>query len=240
MRIALTTDQAKLAADIQAAASQRADLILAPRGLTSWQDVAAQAELSDGPFAAEIANLAKQNSIAILASFVERCTSGTFKAALMSDHAGHMICCYRQTHLPEDANAAHLDHGQWLTQAMLNGVMTGLLLGEDLLHPELARALAVSGTSLLLVLEDGRLLADTLRSLAIARALENHLPVVIASASLTGMADPNGRFHDGNLIETAAPISAGNHRRGTRLARRRPQLYHAITMVEDAENKPPL
>jgi predicted amidohydrolase len=240
LRIALSPNRTDLGEKARSAAEENAVLLLAPLALDDWSDALDQAETSDGPFAAEVASIAASHGIAVYAGFIEHCTSGNFNAALLCDAEGHMLCCYRQTHMPEGARSHGLIHGQWLSQARINGTTMGLMIGEDLLHPEAARSLAVSGSEMLLVLEDGRLDAEQLRILTSARALENHMPVVIAGTSLCGAASADGHFHTSESVDVTRHLETSREGRHMRLTRRRPRLYNAITLIDPDEDKPPL
>ena len=78
--------------------------------------------------------------------YLERCTGRKHEAVQAIDLNGRALANYRQTHLGPGATERGVSPGQWLTQVRIDAAGIGLLLGEDVLAPEPARALALAGT----------------------------------------------------------------------------------------------
>jgi predicted amidohydrolase len=206
-----------------------ADLAILPErwsGGGGWTE----GEPSDGIFARTLAGIARQARCAIIAPYLEQEKERRYASVLVIDGLGLGLCGYRKTHLSMREQADGLSRGNWLSIVPVEGERIGLLLGEDILHPETARCLALEGASLLVAastVEPGLLTA-----LARVRAVENGLPFVAVSGGSAGQviaADPEGRV----LVDAPAPATFDlaevqtdpSHRHA---ARRRAELYRAI------------
>ncbi len=206
-----------------------ADLAILPErwsGGGGWTE----GEPSDGAFARTLAGIARQARCAIIAPYLEQENERRYASILVIDGRGLGLCGYRKTHLSEHEQADGLSRGNWLSIVPVEGERIGLLLGEDILHPETARCLALEGASLLVAastVEPG-----LLGALARVRAVENGLPFVAVSGGSAGQviaADPQGRV----LVDAPAPATFDLAEVQTdpshHLAvRRRAELYRAI------------
>jgi predicted amidohydrolase len=181
-----------------------------------------------------VAAIARRHRIAIAAGYVESAFGHLFSAAVCVDAAGIAIAHYRRVHL-QPGEEARLSHGQWTTLAPAGGLRLGLLLGADLLAPEAARVLVLSGAGLLLCLGAPQSLPpQAVAVLAAARAIETGTPLALATFDGT----PGGLFaSDGGELSFADPASG--LRLATvpescpqRLPRRRPELYRLLCADE--------
>jgi predicted amidohydrolase len=203
-----------------------ADLAIFPPG---WSADRAdlEPELSDGALAQRLMELAGRAGSAILAPYAEREDDRTFASLLLVDGSGRGLCSYRKTHLSPEDQARQLARGNWMTIVPLQGQRIGLALGEDLLHPEMTRCLALEGASLLLGVAGFQ--RPILRALAQVRALENGVPCVLVSGEGLVAAGPDGQvWHDGPAeagLELPAPDEGGQDGFA---ARRRVELYRAL------------
>src|SRR4029077_6420973 len=101
--------------------------------------------LSDAQSLRAIAAAAARHKVAIVCGYLERCTGRKHEAVQAIDLNGRALANYRQTHLGPGATERGVSPGQWLTQVRIDAAGIGLLLGEDVLAPEPARALALAG-----------------------------------------------------------------------------------------------
>lgn len=229
-----------LAGAAREAAASGAAWLLAPEfllpGVGPAEALRRAAEPSDGAFARGVAEIARGSRIAVAAGYVESAFGHLFSAALCVDAAGIAVAHYRRVHL-QPGEEAHLSPGQWTTLAPAGGVRIGLLLGADLLVPEAARLLALSGAAMLFGLgAPSGFGPQALGALAAARAIENGVP--LALATFEGM--PAGLFAaDGGERSRPGPVA------GLRLADvpdparpllpdRRPELYRMLCAGEPA------
>ena len=124
--------------------------------------------------------------------------------------------------------------GQWLTQVRIGTAGVGLLLGEDVLAPEPARALALAGTAILALPANlGSESAALMPSLLRARAFENGCAIAFANRAdhpASMIIGPDGDVLAEALrglavaeVPTSRPAEAAR-----RLAARRPLLYQRL------------
>lgn len=234
----------RLARTAAAAASAGAELLLLPEeGALAPplpEDPAAAAEPSDGPLARALAAIARAERIALLAGYREACSGRVYSAALLIEADGIGIANYRRTHLAAAERAAGLSAGAWLSVAALGDRRLGILIGNDLRVPEVARALVLSGAEMLCVLGARPPQPSGLvEPLLAARAIENGVSVVHAGwATADGLGArilaPDGvvraqaRDPGGLALATLDPperLRAG-------LAERRPRLYVSLVAEE--------
>jgi predicted amidohydrolase len=194
---------------------------------------------SDGPLARALAEIAASAGIAIAAGYLEACSGRLYSAALVVGGDGRALANYRRTHL-RPAERERLAAGAWLSIVPLGDRRCGLLIGYDLRFPEVARALALAGADLFLVLGgDPPESEAVLGPLAHARAIENGVPLVVAARAGPGAAPARILGAGGELsalagagpgtivadLPPAAPARAG-------LADRRPRLYQQLVADE--------
>lgn len=191
------------------------------------EDLDAAAEASDGAMARALAALCRAHATALVAGYLERCSGRLHSAAIVIDRDGHGLANYRRVH-GGAAEPPLVAVGQWLTVVPLGLRRLGLAIGADLHHPEHARALALAGADLLVVLGGRDAGSEEAPALLAARRIENGLPAVAAwyvdiEAPLGGAV----RTVDLEPAELEAAARAGL------LAARRPRLYRSLLTVDD-------
>jgi len=202
----------------------------------------AEGVLSDGAAVAARAARARALGAPLLFGYVERAAEGRFLAAQLVLADGRAVANARASHLGAASTESGLIPGQWLTLAPWGEAdRLGLLLDHDLVPPEPARALALLGATLLVVLVPAgaaALAADP--DLGRVRALENGLPVVVASDDhgLIGH-DARGRRLPVEGAPSAAEASSLQVAPGPAgpPAVRRPELYRQLAIVADEEER---
>ena len=202
-----------------------AQLLILPRCPTRT------AEVSDGPLADAMGDLAATRGLALLFGYAEACSGHRHLGLQLVLADGRSTANYRATHLTPAAIAAGWSPGNWLTMARLEPLTLGLLGGIDHLAPEVGRALSGLGAeALIAVLDPADTLAsrppvDLLAPLARLRAIENDVPVCLIEASGTvHAADARGQPI---MVDTRARIARLTLSVGAaaRLVPRRPDLY---------------
>jgi 5-aminopentanamidase len=223
------------------AARQSADLLVLPE-LALGGSAGARPAASDSDLTVEIAARCGRHGVALALGYLESCSGRLHSSCLFVDRAGDAIANYRCTHL--GGMSAELSPGQWLTIVPFGGRRIGLMIGHDLLFPEVARALVLQGADLLLVL--GGRPTRWATALAEARSLENGTPMgftgwaapgdrhSIRHVALDGRGDElpiESRDPDLHLAVHAADGSS-KRLRAERIASRRARLYQRLTTLE--------
>jgi predicted amidohydrolase len=207
-----------------------ADLAILPEHW-SGGNPSAPAEPSDGPFARSVAAVAVQKQCAIVAPYTELERGRRFSSVLFVRPDGQALCSYRKTHLGLQDLEGGLARGNWLTIVPFGDQRIGLLLGEDLFYPEMARCLGLEGASLLIAATT-TLQPSLLTALARVRALENGVPFIAVSGGPAGRVvacSPEGIVLVDAQTPTPfdfAPMAQDQLRRHA--ARRRAELYQAM------------
>jgi predicted amidohydrolase len=169
------------------AAAGGADLAVFPEAtqIRFGSDLAAAAQPLDGPFCSGLAAAAKETGVALVAGVFEPAPDGrVYNTAVVYDGAGELVASYRKLHL-FDAFGQHesdsVAPGSAVVTCTLGGVSAGLQICYDLRFPELSRALAAGGATLLLVpaaWAAGLFKEEHWVTLVRARAIENTVWVV--------------------------------------------------------------
>ena len=134
---------------------------------------------------AVMGKLAKELSVNIVAGSVTNARNGKlYNTAMVFDRAGECTASYDKTHLfsPMGENKEFVP-GDHLCRFTLDGVSCGIIICYDIRFPELTRTLAVDGLDVLFVVSqwpDVRI--SHLRSLTVARAIENQMFVVCCNS----------------------------------------------------------
>jgi len=220
---------ARLEGYLAEAADAHVDLLVAPQRLLGESPL-----LSDAPSLRAIAASAGRHGVAVVCGYLEHCTGRTHEAVQAMDGNGRALANYRQTHLGPGAIERGVSPGQWLTQVRIGTVGVGLLLGEDVLAPEPARALALAGTAILALPANlGSESAALMPSLLRARAFENGCAIAFANRAdhpASMIIGPDGDVLAEALrglavaeVPTSRPAEAAR-----RLAARRPLLYQRL------------
>jgi predicted amidohydrolase len=189
------------------AAADGADLAVFPEAtLTRFgTDLRAAAEPLDGPFCSGLAEAAKETRVALVAGVFEPAPDGrVYNTAVLIDGDGTLVTSYRKLHLFDAFAQRESDlvaPGSAVVAASLAGVSVGVQICYDIRFPELTRALAVGGASLITVSaawQAGLFKEEHWVTLLRARAIEN--TVWIAAV---------GQVPDGGEKPTRAPTGVG-------------------------------
>jgi len=190
-----------------AAAADRAELAVFPEAtLTRFgSDLRAAAEPLDGPFCTGLAEAARATGVALVAGVFEPAGDGrVYNTAVVIDGGGTRVAAYRKLHLFDAFTQRESDlvaPGSEMVTASLGGVLVGVQICYDIRFPELTRALAVGGASLVTVSaawQAGLYKEEHWVTLLRARAIEN--TVWIAAA---------GQVPDPEEKPTRAPTGVG-------------------------------
>ena len=131
------------------------DLVVCPELFLSGYDVgdsvADMAETRDGPFAGQIANIARSTDTAIIYGYPERQGESIFNSAHCIGPSGRSLAHHRKLFFPPGRERQLFDAGDRLTVFTLNGVRLGILICYDAELPELARATAELGADAIIV-----------------------------------------------------------------------------------------
>jgi omega-amidase len=131
--------------------------------------------------------IAEELSIGIISGVSEREGDAIFNAQVFINAAGEIVECYRKTHLvtaaPLDERPVFTAGDKFVSCNAGAGFTLGLTICYDLRFPEVARALAVDHNVNVLVISSAWPFprVEHLRVLALARAMENQIYVVLAN-----------------------------------------------------------
>jgi len=166
------------------------------------------AEAIPGPSTEELAALAAQLRLVIVASLFERRAAGLYhNTAVVIDNDGTLAGKYRKMHIPDDPGyyeKFYFTPGDLGFQPVTTGVgRLGVLVCWDQWYPEAARLMALAGAELLLYptaigwdrsdsADERQRQLDAWRTIQRAHAVANGLPVLVCNR--TGVEpDPEGR-----------------------------------------------
>jgi deaminated glutathione amidase len=192
---------------LREAADGGADLAVFPEAtLTRFgSDLRAAAEPLDGPFCAGLAEAAKETGVALVAGVFEPAPDGrVYNTAAVIDRDGSLVTSYRKLHLFDAFASRESDlvaPGSAVVVASLAGVPVGVEICYDIRFPELTRALAVAGASLVTVSaawQAGLFKEEHWVTLLRARAIENTIWI----AAVGQVPDPDEK-------PTRAPTGVG-------------------------------
>jgi predicted amidohydrolase len=159
-------------------------------------DLRAAAEPLDGPFCAELAALCATARVAAVAGVFEPAPDGrVYNTAVAFSADGSLVASYRKLHLFDALGQRESDlvaPGDDVVVTSLAGARVGLQICYDLRFPELTRALAVGGASLVTVSaawQAGLFKEEHWVTLLRARAIENTLWI----AAVGQVPDPDAK-----------------------------------------------
>ena len=182
------------------AAQQGADLAVFPEAtmIRFGSDLAAAAEPLDGPFCSVLADAAKEVGVGLVAGVFEPAPDGrVFNTAVVYDGTGDLVTSYRKLHLFDAFGQRESDKvapGSAVVDCTIGGIKVGLEICYDLRFPELSRAHAVNGATLLVIpaaWADGLFKEEHWITLVRARAIENTVWV----AAVGQVPDPDETTH---------------------------------------------
>jgi predicted amidohydrolase len=189
------------------AAADGAELAVFPEATMTrfGSDLRAAAEPLDGPFCAGLAAAAKETGVALVAGVFEPATvDRVYNTAVVIDGGGDLVASYRKLHLFDAFTQRESDlvaPGSSVMVAPVAGTQVGVQICYDIRFPELTRALAVGGASLVTVSaawQTGLFKEEHWVTLLRARAIENTVWVAAA-----------GQVPDPDEKPTRAPTGVG-------------------------------
>jgi predicted amidohydrolase len=192
---------------LREAAAGRAELAVFPEAtmVRFGSDLRAAAEPLDGPFCTELAAACAAAGVAAVAGVFEPSSDGrVHNTAVAFSGSGALVAAYRKLHLFDALGQRESDlvaPGSEVVVASLAGVPVGLQICYDIRFPELTRALAVGGASLVTVSaawQAGLFKEEHWVTLLRARAIENTVWVAAA-----------GQVPDTGAKPTRAPTGVG-------------------------------
>jgi len=131
------------------------DLMVCAELFMSGYDVgdalAALAEPADGPFAREVAALARSFNTAIAYGYPEAADGVVYNAAACIDAAGNLVANHRKLMLPPGFEKDHFATGDAETVFDLGDMRLALLICYDAEYPEAVRSAATSGAHAVIV-----------------------------------------------------------------------------------------
>lgn len=173
---------------IRQAMEETPDVIVLPEAWNTgfFPENAAQLADRDGQqVKSTIGALAREYGVNIVAGSVSNLKDGRLcNTALVFDRSGENIASYDKTHLfsPMGEDRVYAP-GDRLCRFALDGVSCGIIICYDLRFPELTRTLSVEGLDVLFVVSQWPSARTFhLRSLTVARAIENQLFLVCCNS----------------------------------------------------------
>ena len=250
------------------AAAQGAELLVCPEMFLTGYNIGAAnarrlAEIRDGPSAQRIAEIARENGVAVLYGYPERAAEDrspdetVFNAVQLIGADGRSLANYRKTHL-----FGELDRSMFSASAAepslveLNGWRLGMLICYDVEFPENARRLAIAGADLIVAPTANMVPYDVVATTIVpARAFENQVYVAYANycgsegeiqyCGLSCVASPDGtdaaragRSEALIVAELDRESMAASRSLNTYLADRRPPRYGSLS-TPAPEDSPP-
>jgi predicted amidohydrolase len=174
---------------LREAASGGAEFAVFPEATMTrfGSDLRGAAEPLDGPFCAGLAAVAKETGVALVAGVFEPASDGrVFNTAVVIDGGGDRVAAYRKLHLFDAFSQRESElvaPGSSVVIAALAGVRVGVQICYDIRFPELTRALAAGGASLVTVSaawQAGLFKEEHWVTLLRARAIENTVWIAAA------------------------------------------------------------
>jgi deaminated glutathione amidase len=184
-----------------------AELAVFPEATTArfGSDLRAAAEPLDGPFCAGLGAACAAAGVAAVAGVFEPSAEGrVHNTAVAFSRAGELVASYRKLHLFDALGQRESDlvaPGDDVVVTSLAGVTVGLQICYDIRFPELTRALAIGGASLVTVSaawQAGLFKEEHWVTLLRARAIENTIWIAAA-----------GQVPDAGAKPTRAPTGVG-------------------------------
>ena len=158
------TNLKKIIKFISQAAKNKAALVAFPEFMMFYtnssqtsKQLASLAETIKGNFVTTIANTARENKIQVIGSFYEKSTKKdrVYDTSFIIDRSGKVISTYRKIHLYDALGFRESDKmisGSKIAKPVSTSIgKVGMMICYDLRFPEMSRALAVSGSEVLVV-----------------------------------------------------------------------------------------
>jgi predicted amidohydrolase len=197
----------RVRAALEEAAAGGAELAVFPEAtmVRFGSDLRGAAEPLDGPFCSGLASACVATGVSLVAGVFEPAPDGrVYNTAVAFSSAGALVASYRKLHLFDALGQRESDlvaPGSAPVVSELAGTRVGLEICYDIRFPELSRALAVGGASLLVVSaawQAGLFKEEHWVTLLRARAIENTVWVAAC-----------GQVPDPDSPPTRAPTGIG-------------------------------
>ena len=134
---------------------QQLELVVCPElfmsGYNVGGDLHGLAEPSDGPFAQDVATLARTTGTAIVYGYPERDGDNVYNSAACFGVAGKMLANHRKTLLPPGFEPDTFQPGDRPTMFNLDGTRCAILICYEAEYPEAVRAAAEAGAQVIVV-----------------------------------------------------------------------------------------
>jgi len=125
----------------------------------------------------------EENLYISIGGLLERAGPKLFMIGLVVTPNGRIEAKYRKIMISLKEAGVGISPGRSIALARINGIKVGLLLDDDIVAPELSRHLKLMGAKMIIyMLRKKNFNSMVLRSLAIARAVETELPVVVCGS----------------------------------------------------------
>tara|TARA_R110002110_G_scaffold278310_2_gene493542 strand:- start:277 stop:1050 length:774 start_codon:yes stop_codon:yes gene_type:complete len=145
---------ARLARLHHVARQAQADLLLCPELFMSGYHVGDRipqlAESRDGPFARQVAEIARTTGTAVAYGYPEAADGRIYNSALCIGRHGEALANHRKLVIPPGPEVGHFTAGDGLTLFDLDGIRMALLICYDIEFPEAARAVSAAGAEVIL------------------------------------------------------------------------------------------
>lgn len=176
---------------IRNAASQKADIVCLPEGITIVGTKLSYVEASEtipGPTTDFLGDLAKELQMYIVAGILEKEGEVVYNTAVLLDRDGNVAGIYRKVSLPREEIEGGVTPGDKLPVFQTDFGKIGIMICWDVTFPETARTLAQKGAEIIfLPIWGGDLI------LTKARAIENQIYVVSSTYDMkTAVFDKKG------------------------------------------------
>ena len=167
---------AAFAALVDKAGAQKADIVCLPEGATivgTPLNYISGSEPLPGPTTKYLGEVAKRNSLYIVAGLLEKEGDAVYNTAVLIDRKGNLVGKYRKTSLPREEIDGGVTPGNSFPVFDTDFGRIGIMICWDVTFPEPARALARQGAEVIFLPIWG---GDI--TLAKARAIENQVYLV--------------------------------------------------------------
>jgi predicted amidohydrolase len=147
----------RVRAALAEAAAGAADLAVFPEGMMVrfGSDLLAAAEPLDGPFCSGVATACAESGVGAVVCVFEPASDGrVYNTAVVFSGAGELVTSYRKLHLFDAFGHRESDQvaaGSSVVATPLAGAQVGVQICYDIRFPELTRALALGGATLVTV-----------------------------------------------------------------------------------------
>jgi len=177
---------------IAQAASQKADIVCLPEGITlvgTTNDYISASETVPGPSTEFLGKIAQKHKLYIVAGILEKSGDVVYNTAVLIDRNGNLAGKYRKVSLPQEEFDGGVTPGNSFPVFETDFGKIGLMICWDVTFPESARVLAQKGAEIIFLPIWG---GDV--TLTKARAIENQVYIVSSTYDMiTAVFDQEGK-----------------------------------------------